>query len=557
MAQRILRTICARTIDLQTIIELGGRPEFWLTALLIWALASASRSLGTPWAAAAGTELLRWAAGIGLALTLSGMLRRITVAGRALVLLAGAMALCGIFGGTAAQDGGGHGGLTGPYREHQLYGSVLLLLLPFAASAALSAKTFSWRWGALAALAAGVLCLGLSETRSAWLGFLAAAGVFAGLRWQQLPKFLPKRIFLIPLAALAAGVVGFWLLASPADERAAVGARAATLATLGHDESWQTRLALWRGTLGLVEAHPALGIGLGRYPGAEWAWTGAGGLLAPTVPPSLSNEAHSFYGQTAAEIGLPGLGLYLAALAAFAARARRRLAGGPRRRGQIRSGPAALVIAAGSALAGQSVDALASPSWQFPEASVLFWAVLGLGLAALRRDAPEPASARLPAPLGRAGRWALSGGLAVALAAQILPLGLLLTPVEAYSAPAGYTLVSRDVTLTTPPRADGTFTTGAALQFKVIANYKTDKGVAVSRDVTKDPDTSYGGTLYPVTGPQSVSNSSVPGGVYTIPSRIYGPSSRLDLAVRYTDSGTGKYIPTTIVTALVVQVRPN
>ena len=444
------------------IVGLGGRPEFWLLSLLLWAMASAGRSLGTPWAAAAGTEALRWAGGIGLALALGWGLRRTEIAGRFLVLLTGAMALFGILGGDAAQNGVEQGGLVGPYHDHQLYGSVLLLLLPFAAAAALAARSASWRWGALAALAAGTLCLFLSETRSAWIGLAAAGLVFGGLRWKQLPpRVLPQKAVLIPLALLCLGLLCVWLLGSPADQKTALFSRAGSLLALGQDGSWQSRLELWRGTARLVVTHPALGIGLGRYPGAEWAWTHTGGLLAPVEHPSLTNQAHSFYGQTAAEIGLPGLFLYLAALLTLAGSVRRRL----RQRRRSLNGQTALVIAALSALAGQSVDALASPSWQFPEASFLFWAVFGLGLALLRRGEAQPAPAHTPPSLIRLGQWAASGALAVVLTAQVLPIGLL-TPVEAYSHPSSSVYQSVAVN-------QAACTSGSGDCFSLTATYST------------------------------------------------------------------------------------
>jgi len=526
----------------QIIVGLCSRPESWLAALLLWTLGSAGRSVGTPWAAAAGTELLRWAAGIGLALTLGGLLRRTEIAGQALVSLTGVMALLGILGGTSAA-----GDLLGPYRDHQLYGSVLLLLLPFCAAAGLSAKSAPWRWGALAALTAGTLCLFLSETRSAWIGFGVSVLVFGALFLRQLsPRplldFLPKRTVFIPLVLLGCGLAGVWLVTSPETQQAALSSRAATLGTLGHDESWQSRLALWRGTARLVAAQPALGVGLGRYPSAEWAWTHTGGLLAPAERPSLTNEAHSFYGQTAAEMGLVGLSLYLAALVAFAGQAGRRLRESHRRRSSV-SGQAALVIALLSALAGQSADAVASPSWQFPEVSLLFWAVLGVGLASLKRDMALPELAPVPYRLQRAGRWALSGGLAVALAAQLLPFGLL-TPVEAYSVPAGYTLLSSNLTLLSSSKLSSTGTTiaGSILTFKVTATYQTTTGGTVTYDVTADSKTVFSGILTNGATVASPLTGKFPSGVYTVPTGHYTTGSSLQVYFTYTDVNTKKSV---------------
>ncbi len=524
-------------IGWQKIFSLGSRPEFWLVALLVWALVSASRSLGTPWAAAAGTEALRWAAGIGLALALGWGLRRTELAGQFAVLLLGAMTLIGITGGGSVQ-----GDLTGPYRDHQLYGSVLLLLIPFNAGVALSAKSPSWRWAALAALTAGTLCLFLSETRSAWFGLAAAGLVFGGLRWKLLSQqklslkaILEQRAALVPpvvlLLGLLFGLFSIWLLSSPPDQKAALLARAGTLLALSQDGSWQTRLQLWRGTAHLVAAHPLAGIGLGRYPGAEWRWTHTGGVLMPTEHPSLTNEAHSFYGQTAAEIGLPGLTLYCAALAVFAVQAGRRLIPSRRHRRHSFSGQNALLVAAVSAVAGQSVDALASPSWQFPEASLLFWAVLGLGLASLRREPVPAADAPLPAPLRRAGRWALSGSLAVALAAQILPMGLLLTPVEAYAAPAGWTLSSVALTLISPT---GPIIAGSSLQFRTIATYKDASGHSYTSDVTADA--TYNSHLkYPT---QDYGTHPFANAAYTVPSTVYPNNGALTITSSFQDAGS-------------------
>ena len=524
------------------IAGIGSRPELWLGIFLIWVLISAARSLGTPWAAAAGTESLRWGAGIGLALGLSRFGRRLETAGQVLVLLTGAMALFGILG----SDTGPAAGLVGPYHDHQLYGSVLLLLLPFSAAFALSAKSPSWRWAALASFAAGSLCLLLSQTRSAWIGMAVAAAVFGWL-WLSRPASRPRRwrVVLVPFALLLLGLLSVWLLTGPAEQQAAVSSRAATLAALPEDGSWQSRLSLWRGTAKMVAAHPALGIGLGRYPSSQWLWTRSGGFLAPASRPSLSNEAHSFYGQTTAETGVIGLALYLIALGVFAVLALRRLRKG--RSSSHLSRQNALLIAVLSALAGQSVDALASPSWQFPEVSFFFWGILGLGMASLRRAA-QADDAPAPAALRRFGQFALSGGLAVVLTAQILPIGLL-TPVEAYTAPAGSTLSTVTVALVSPaaPVAGG-----STLQFQVLAKYKTSSGSFITQDVTSDTGSTYGGS---VNAPmKSYLNTSFNKGAMMLSSATYGTNAKLTVTVFYRDAGAAGALYSN---ALAVPIQPS
>ena len=405
------------------LFTLAARPEFWLACLLAWLLLSAGRSLGTPWARAALTELLRWGAGIGLALTLGRTLRRAEWGAQLATGLAGLMALAGVWDGLQPD----HGGLTGPYHDHQLYGSALLILLPIPVALGLTARDPAWRWGGLAVAAGGAACLILSETRSAWAGGLAASLVFAGLwlfrfgqrdwvrrsGWDWVRR--NGRQVLIPLLLLGGAAGVFWLMADTG-LRAPVTQRAGTLTALDVDGSWQGRLADWHGAAGLIRSHPLAGIGLGRYPAHQSAWAGTGRTLGPDARPSLSEEAHSLYLQTAAETGVIGLCLYGVALLAFAGQTLRKLRQSRGRRSHSR---AALRIALLSVVAGQAVDALASPSWQFAETSLLFWGLLGIGLAALRR--PEPEEAYAPAPPRRFWRHAASGCAAVALAANLLP----------------------------------------------------------------------------------------------------------------------------------------
>ncbi len=471
----------------QRIVAVAARPEVWLLGLLGWLLLSAGRSLGTPWARVALTEALRWSAGIGLALALGLFFRHTKAAARFVVMLAGAVALLGIADGLSP----GGGGLTGPYQDHQLYGSVLLLLLPPVVAVALTARDERWRLGGVGVAGMGALCLALSQTRSAWAGALAGALVFGSL-WllRSGHRRRDGRSVLVMGAALAGAVLALWLLLAPPDLRAPLASRVGTLSQLNADESWQTRLTVWRGAARLAAAHPAGGIGLGRYPGAQWAWTRAGRPLEPSERPSLSEEAHDFYLQTASETGLIGLGLYGAALTAFVFGGLRRLHQTRHRRASTQT---ALVIASLSLVAGQAVDALASPSWQFGEASLPFWALLGLGLAAMRGEEPETVPARIPRPLRRVGRLALSGGVAVALAANVLPFRLL-TPVEAYTAPSGWTYVA-NTTVVTPLTQSGA--QGHTVYITLTAQFRDGSGGLHTVNVSNDSTASYNAVIAP------------------------------------------------------------
>ena len=316
---------------------------------------------------------------------------------------------------------------------------------------------------------------------------------------------------------MIAGGLCVWTVTASTEVRTPLTSRSATLTHLTSDSSWQTRLTTWRGTAQMLASRPLAGFGLGLYPGIQATWTHQGRLLTPQTHPSLSEEAHNFYLQTAAETGFVGLSLYVTALAAFAVLGLRRL----KQSGPHLSRRTVLVIAALSMLAGQCVDALASPSWQFAEVSLLFWAALGVGMSALQHTDAEPAAASFPQPLRRAGQAALAGAIAVLLAAQVLPLGLL-SPVEAYTPPPGWTLVQYSAVLQASAL---TASVGDTITYTLTAVYNDSQGgthlVNVSADATASyfaivfPDSS---TLYGTLTKSTASNTVT----YTVPEKARG-----------------------------------
>jgi len=500
-------------------------PEFWLVCLLIWLLLSACRSLGTPWARAGLTECLRWGIGISLALALSATLQRTVAAARFLLCVAGALSLAGIWDGLRT-DGGG---LVGPYQDHQLYGSALLVLLPNALALSLSGRDLRWRLGAQAVTAALLLCLLLSETRSAWAGALASCLIFGGL-WARNSHAVRCRwrTAAFCAAALLAGAVSVWTATAPAEIRTPLALRTATLTDLGTDRSWQARLSTWQGAARMAASQPMVGFGLGRYPAMQWRWTHQGSPLLPSTRPSLSEEAHDLYLQTAAETGWIGLGLYGIALAAIVRHGLSRLS---RKQRLHRHGNRdALVVAAISMIVGQSVDALGSPSWQFGEVSLLFWAALGVGLSAMRRHEAEPAAVHFPIslPLRRPGQMAFFGATVLFLAAQILPLGLL-TPVEAYTSPSSYVIQSPPCNIVPyDPANIPTIHSGQTIDYTLIANYKDASGNVYNPDVTTDSTTVFTpthgtvmlvGSLRRFTAPTVTNNTPITISAYFIDSR--------------------------------------
>ena len=153
----------------------------------------------------------------------------------------------------------------------------------------------------------GVVALGLTYVRGAWLGFaVGAVGCALGLRRRGLV-----------LGALAV-VVAAALLVQPG-----VLTRARTIGDLG-DPTTRDRLAMLDAGLRLVHAHPITGIGPGQvkelYP--RWA--------PPEALRRSTSHLHNTPLQIAVERGVPGLAAWLAIWVAFFRASARTLARIPR-----------------------------------------------------------------------------------------------------------------------------------------------------------------------------------------------------------------------------------
>ncbi|MBI2159820.1 MAG: O-antigen ligase family protein [Candidatus Rokubacteria bacterium] len=173
---------------------------------------------------------------------------------------------------------------------------VLVSVLPRLARAGRSAL-----W-ALPAWLAGVLALGLTQARGAWLGF--AVGAVAG-------ALTLRRRWLV-LVALALVIAGTLAVEPGVLER---------LRTVGDlaDDTARDRLAMLDAGLRLVRAHPVTGIGPGEVKRLYPAWATEEALRRST------SHLHDTPLQIVVERGIPGLAAWLAIWVAFFARAGRTL----------------------------------------------------------------------------------------------------------------------------------------------------------------------------------------------------------------------------------------
>ena len=93
---------------------------------------------------------------------------------------------------------------------------------------------------------------------------------------------------------------------------------------------------------------------------------------------SFDEMAYNDLLQTGAELGFPGLLLYLLILVSFFSKALRAL---PRLPVGLRQ---MTLIGCLGGVTAQWVDSMANGSWRYMECSIFFWLVLGLGVAVTR-----------------------------------------------------------------------------------------------------------------------------------------------------------------------------
>ncbi len=201
-----------------------------------------------------------------------------------------------------------------------LAGVLTLVLVSVLPRLARGGRSAVW---ALPGWLAGVLALGLTHARGAWLGF--AVGAVAG-------ALTLRRRWLV-LVALALAIAGTLAVEPGVLER---------LRTVGDlaDDTARDRLAMLDAGLRLVRAHPVTGVGPGEVKRLYPAWATEAALRRST------SHLHDTPLQIVVERGIPGLAAWIAIWVAFFARAARTLrripAGDEESRGLVLGSMAAL-----------------------------------------------------------------------------------------------------------------------------------------------------------------------------------------------------------------------
>ncbi len=234
----------------------------------------------------------------------------------------------------------------------------LLLIVPMGAALALTARGRWARLGAAMATAVMVLCLVLTYSRGGYLGFLAAAFIFLVL--------LDRRFLLLGVLALAL---------SPAFLPDSIVNRFLSIGDL-EDTSTAYRLYIWKESVYMLRDYWLTGIGTGLAPYAKLHK-----IYGRYTPDA--QHAHSLYLQVTCECGAVGLLAMLGLFLSFVRTMSAAIRGNGERETRV------MLIAILSGVLGFLVQSLTDYSFYNYRVTLVFWAVMGLGILLARPQGGE------------------------------------------------------------------------------------------------------------------------------------------------------------------------
>lgn len=260
------------------------------------------------------------------------------------------------------------GRVTSFFDNPNTYAQVLVLLLPLAAALAVGSRRHISRLAAAAAFVLGVLALGMTYSRSGWIGLAVSAGVFLVL-WK--PKLIPP---LVLLSALCVPLLPETILN-----------RILTIGQASQDTSVTSRFPLYQAGASLIAANPVSGVGLGTDAVRKYIIDHR--LYSMMV---YFAHLHDVFLQLWAETGVLG---FLGFTGGMVWGLKRMTSAASR------PGDATVRLITAAACAGAAgclVIGLVDYIWHYPRVMGIFWFVFALGLAGVRlleeaRSAPPSA----------------------------------------------------------------------------------------------------------------------------------------------------------------------
>ncbi|MDQ7842948.1 MAG: O-antigen ligase family protein [Armatimonadota bacterium] len=358
-------------------------PAAWSGLFMLAVMAVTSPTSVRPEASV--RQILLWAMYIGIAVTTGSTLLTPQAARRAtdaLVAIAGALVLYGLFIFWGAGDPRMRWYAT--FYWPNPFAGFLLLVVPVELLRCLRARAAreALAHGTMAALL--LVALLFTYSRGAWLS-LAAVLPVVGIVLRPSSWWQAARRLAVVGAAVVAVTVGLAGAAGARATVAGIAGRASSTADVG-DYSIRGRLHFWRAALAIFRDHPVLGTGPGTFGAVHAAYQRDSRYYA--------RDAHNFYLQAAAEMGILG---FLSTIAVVAGILLTWLGSLAVTRG---TESYAVAVGLGVGLIAFFAHSAVDMDWMFPAAPAAAWASTGI-LSALVTRGSVPTSRRVrPGVLG-------------------------------------------------------------------------------------------------------------------------------------------------------------
>lgn len=243
------------------------------------------------------------------------------------------------------------------------FAEILVMLIPLVLALLLNSRTFRGRFCAVVTLAASVICIGFTLSRSGWIGLTIALMLFfAFYNWRLIPVVLLVVLAAIPFLPQSI----YNRILSIADTK---------------DTSTNYRFAIYGATGTLLKHYGLQGVGLGND-----VMTTVFKQFPPMYDGNYPIHTHNNYLQMWGEVGIFGLLAYLGVILGHLKAGFKAYREGTDKRVKR------MLAAAVSAMCGILVISVAEYTWFYPRNMFVFWflfAVIAVCAKLARRQEEE------------------------------------------------------------------------------------------------------------------------------------------------------------------------
>jgi O-antigen ligase len=277
---------------------------------------------------------------------------------------------------------------TAPFGNPISTGAYLLLCLPLLIWASRHSKTSAMRTTFAVVSAIGICTAVMTQSRGTWLGLCPLIAMVLWLARARLRSSTRDQGIIVAILIVLGIALASWLMKAAGSDGwleaqvAKVRQRAMMVAPSQLRLTEPYRISQYLTTGNVLKAHPLLGVGLGNFTRVYDRYRHSSSPSRETHP---ARTTENMYLMFAAETGITGFACALGLLGAVGKnlwRLYRRLPRGPSRD---------LAIASLAAVVGLSINMLTWDALYDPSIRVLFWTIIGVGLALAKVTAKERA----------------------------------------------------------------------------------------------------------------------------------------------------------------------